>query len=335
MIKHNYSLLSHNSFGFDIKADTFVDYSTETELIDFLRHNNADDTPLLHIGGGNNLLFTGDFAGTVLHSSIKDISVTDETDDSITLRVGSGIVFDDLCRYTVEHNIGGLENLSLIPSEVGAAAIQNIGAYGTEIKDLITKVDTIEIATGKRRTFTAAECMYGYRNSIFKTALAGQYIVVYVGICLTKNPKPNIEYAALRNELADNKEPSIYDVREAVIRIRNAKLPDPKVLGNAGSFFKNPYCTRGYYEDLRRKYCDIPHYDISEEEVKIPAAYLIERCGFKGIRYGNVGAYDKQPLVLVNYGGATPDEVIALADNIEKSVLSEFGISLEREVIYV
>lgn len=330
---YNYPLLRHNSFGFDVRAELFFDYRSEEELIDFVRQNA--DRRLLHIGGGNNLLFTGDFAGAVLHSSIRGITVERETTHELTLRVGAGVLFDDLCHYAVERNLGGIENLSLIPSEVGAAAIQNIGAYGVEIKDVIVSVDTIEIATQKRRTFYVAECRYDYRSSIFKTNCAGQFAVTSIVLRLSKTPRPNIEYAALRHALYDTVRPTVADVRRAVIEIRNSKLPDPKTLGNAGSFFKNPYCTQTHFDALRREYGDMPHYIVSADTVKIPAAYLIEQCGYKGKRQGNVGAYGKQPLVLVNYGGATPDELVALAQDIEKSVWQKFGIRLEREVIYV
>ncbi len=234
-----------------------------------------------------------------------------------------------------ELNFGGVENLSLIPSHTGAAAVQNIGAYGVELKDVVESVDAIEIATRRNRRFTVSDCGYGYRNSIFKGKLRGKYIITSVLFRLAKNPKPNIEYAALRNEFPQGYQPTIEEVRDAVIRVRNSKLPDPKHIGNAGSFFKNPYCSKAYYKHLCLKYPDMPHYEVSAEEVKIPAAYLIEQCGFKGKRFGNVGAYEKQPLVLVNYGGAAPIEIVELARMIEEAVKEKFGIPLEPEVIYV
>ncbi|MDO4727007.1 MAG: UDP-N-acetylmuramate dehydrogenase [Porphyromonadaceae bacterium] len=335
MIKHNYSLLRHNSFGFDIKANHFFDYKTKEQLKEFLKDVRGLSNKLLHIGEGSNLLFTSDFEGTILHSSIKSIHIQQETDSHVFIRVGSGVVFDDFCQEMTELNFGGIENLSLIPGQVGAAAIQNIGAYGVEIKDVIVEVEAIEIDTLHWRKFSALECQYDYRSSIFKTELNGKYIITDVVFRLNKHSKPNIEYIALRNEFADDYEPSIQEVREAVIRIRTSKLPDPKQFGNAGSFFKNPYCSRSHYEKLCRVYSDIPHYNVSENLVKIPAAYLIEKCGFKGKRVGNVGAYTKQPLVLVNYGGASPNEIIELAQAIETKVQETFGILLEREVIYV
>ncbi|KGN80836.1 UDP-N-acetylenolpyruvoylglucosamine reductase [Porphyromonadaceae bacterium COT-184 OH4590] len=335
MIKHNYSLLRHNSFGFDIKANHFFDYKTKEQLKEFLKDVRGLSNKLLHIGEGSNLLFTSDFEGTILHSSIKSIHIQQETDSHVFIRVGSGVVFDDFCQEMTELNFGGIENLSLIPGQVGAAAIQNIGAYGVEIKDVIVEVEAIEIDTLHWRKFSALECQYDYRSSIFKTELNGKYIITDVVFRLNKHSKPNIEYIALRNEFADDYEPSIQEVREAVIRIRTSKLPDPKQFGNAGSFFKNPYCSRSHYEKLCREYSDIPHYNVSENLVKIPAAYLIEKCGFKGKRVGNVGAYTKQPLVLVNYGGASPNEIIELAQAIETKVQETFGILLEREVIYV
>ncbi|MFC2604915.1 MAG: UDP-N-acetylmuramate dehydrogenase [Bacteroidota bacterium] len=335
MIEYNYPLLRHNSFGLDVVAERFFGYSTDSELKDFLRYEYDPSTRMLHIGGGNNLLFTDDFRGTILHSSIKYISIESETDDNVFVRVGAGVVFDNFCRQAVECNWGGVENLSLIPSQVGAAAIQNIGAYGAEAKDTIVEVDAIEIATGKRRTFGVEECKYGYRSSIFKTALEGQFVVVSVLFRLDKHPKPNIEYAALRDFFDHDYTPNIEEVRDAVVSIRQSKLPDLKRLGNAGSFFKNPYCNRADFERLRRQYDDMPHYDVSDDLVKIPAAYLIEKCGLKGKRIGNVGIYDRQPLVIVNYGGAKPREIIALADEIRQSVRRKFDIDLMPEVIYV
>lgn len=335
MIKHNYSLLHHNSFGFDIKTNRFFDYKAKEQLKEFLKDVGGLSDKLLHIGEGSNLLFTSDFAGTILHSSIKSIHIQQETDYHIYVRVGSGVVFDHFCREMTELNFGGVENLSLIPGQVGAAAVQNIGAYGVEIKDVIVEVEAIEIDTLHSRKFSVLECRYDYRNSIFKTELNGRYIITAVVFRLDKQPKPNMEYAALKKEFADGYEPSIQEVREAVIRIRTSKLPDPKQLGNAGSFFKNPYCSKSHYEKLCGEYSDMPHYYVSEDLVKIPAAYLIEKCGFKGKRVGNVGVYDKQPLVLVNYGGASPNEIVELAQAIETKVQETFGILLEREVIYV
>lgn len=335
MIKHDYSLLRHNSFGFDIKADRYFDYQSKEQLKEFLSDIGGELGSLLHIGLGSNLLFTGNYKGTVLHSSIRSIHIEKETDGEVFVRVGSGMVFDDFCHQMTELNFGGVENLSLIPSHIGAAAVQNIGAYGVEIKDVIVEIDTIEVATLHSRRFLLADCGYSYRNSIFKGELRGKYIITSVLFRLLKHSKPNIEYVALRNEFPQGYTPTIAEIRNAVIRVRNSKLPDPKQLGNAGSFFKNPYCSRAHYEILCINYPDMPHYDVSEEEVKIPAAYLIEKCGFKGKRFGNVGAYEKQPLVLVNYGGAAPNEIVELAQTIKKSVNDTFGIDLEPEVIYV
>ncbi len=331
--KYNYSLLRHNTFGFDKKASLFVEYESEEEVKSFLKNNKKQ--PILHIGSGSNLLFVTDFDGTILHSAIKGIEAKEQNNGSVIVRVGAGVVFDDFCCQMAQKNYGGIENLSHIPGEVGASAVQNIGAYGVEVKDLIVEVETINIDTLEKRIFSNSECEYRYRSSIFKTSAKDKYIVLSVLFRLTKNGLPNIAYSALNTQLTDTPTPSIVDVRNAVINIRAEKLPDPKIYGNAGSFFKNPYCSTKHLHKLTSKHPDIPHYPIDSETVKIPAAYLIEQCGFKGKRVGNVGAYKKQPLVLINYGGGEPKEIVNLAQNIMDKVGEVFGISLEPEVIYV
>lgn len=335
MIERNFSLKNHNSFGFDVKAKTFFEYSSVPELIEFL-DTLPEDERVLHIGSGCNLLFTKDFEGTVLHSAMEFVAVEESDEESVWLRVGSGVKFDYLVEQTCLRNLGGLENLSLIPSEVGAAAVQNIGAYGTELKDVIEEVETLDREDFSRRVFDLEECDYGYRHSIFKTPeFKDRYIITSVLIRLSQNPEVNTSYAALQKELQAVDNPTLMDVRNAVIRIRESKLPNPETLGNAGSFFKNPYCSRSKFEALVAEFGEVPHYEVSADEIKIPAAWLIEQCGFKGRRFGNVGAYEKQPLVLVNYGGAEPSDIVALAKNIEDEVSRRFGLRLEREVIYI
>jgi len=335
MIKYNYSLLNHNTFGFDVKAERFFDYHTERELIDFLSDKKNLDIPVFHIGSGSNLLFVNDFNGTILHSSIKSVKIESQTSDNVFVKVSSGVVMDDFCREMTEKNFGGVENLSLIYGEVGACAVQNIGAYGVEIKDVISKVEALEISTQKKRIFDVSECNYAYRDSIFKNELKDRFIITSVLFCLTKNPKPNLEYYALKQEFENQPTPNIKEVREAVIKIRKSKLPDTNIYGNAGSFFKNPYCHTAHFETLKKSYPNIPYYFVNKDVIKLSAAWLIEQCGFKGKRTGNVGTYQTQPLVLVNYGGALPSEIINLAKDIQFAVFEKFKIELEREVIYV
>lgn len=332
----NYPLLSRNTFGMDVKAAVFVEYDSVAELKTILSDNNYLSGQWLHIGGGSNLLFTADYAGTVLHSAIRGYEVVDEDDREVKVRVGAGEVWDDFVAYAVGNGWYGAENLSLIPGEVGASAVQNIGAYGAEAKDLIVKVETLAVETGAERVFSNEECRYAYRESIFKKELRGKYIVTYVTYCLSKQPVFNLEYGNVQGELAKRGcEVTLENVRNTIIAVRKVKLPDPKVQGNAGSFFMNPMVPRARFEALQQQYPDMPHYDVDGDRVKIPAAWMIDRCGWKGKQVGRAGVHTKQALVLVNCGGATGDEVISLARQIQESVQQKFGISISPEVNFI
>ena len=272
------------------------------------------DRPLLILGGGSNLLLTGDYDGTVLHSGIRFLEQTDECH----IRCGSGYVWDDVVAYCVANGLYGAENLSVIPGEVGASAVQNIGAYGVEAKDLIDSVEAVEIETGRICRFMNAECAYSYRQSKFKHAWRDRFLITAVTYKLSKTYAPKLDYGNIRAALAakgiDN--PTAMQLRETIIEIRNAKLPDPKVLGNAGSFFMNPVVPTQKYNELAQQYEGIPHYTIDSEHEKIPAGWLIEQCGWKGKALGRAAVHDKQALVLVNRGGATGSEVVHLCENI-------------------
>ncbi len=324
----NYSLLSHNTFGMDVKAKRFVEYDNEEELKALIPTLSGE---VLHMGGGSNLLFKGDFEGTVLHSAIKGIEVVDESAESALVRAGAGEVWDDFVAWAVERGYGGVENLSLIPGEVGASAVQNIGAYGVEAKDVIALVEAIDLSNGQKRVFGTEECNYAYRQSIFKNALKGKYAITYVTYRLQKQPVLKLDYGNIRAVLGDNGQHTISDVRQAIIDIRNAKLPDPKVQGNAGSFFMNPVVSREKFLSIQKDYPQMPFYEV-EGGVKIPAGWMIDQCGWKGKSLGRAGVHDKQALVLVNLGGASSEEIITLCNTICKDVYDKFGIDIHPEV---
>jgi UDP-N-acetylmuramate dehydrogenase len=320
----------------DVKTALFIEYATKEELKEMLRSQPLEEGRWLHIGGGSNLLFMGDYPGTILHSSIKGYEVLNEDAEGVVVRVGAGEVWDDFVAYTVAQGWYGAENLSWIPGEVGASAVQNIGAYGVEAKDLIVNVETIEVATGEERIFSNAECAYAYRESIFKLSLKGQYIVTHVSYRLKKTPSYHLDYGNVRAELAKaNFDLTLANVRQVIIDIRQAKLPDPNVQGNAGSFFMNPIVPRAHFEALQKDYPQIPHYEVDADRVKIPAAWMIDQCGWKGKRLGNAGVHDKQALVLVNCGGATGAEVVRLSEEIQQSVFKMFGIQIYPEVNFI
>lgn len=327
-IERNYSLLSHNTFGIEVKADRFVEYASVDELTQFIPQL---EQPFIHIGGGSNLLFTGDYRGTVLHSAIKGIEVVQDTDESVKVRVGAGEVWDDFVQWAVDHHYGGVENLSIIPGEVGASAVQNIGAYGVEAKDVIVEVETVSLSDASLHVFSNADCRYGYRQSRFKGEWKGLYAVTHVTYSLSKHHVLKLDYGNIRSVLSDASDVSIADVRQAIIDIRNAKLPDPKITGNAGSFFMNPVVSREKYEAIKAQYPDVPHYDVADG-VKIPAGWMIEQCGWKGKTLGRAGVHGKQALVLINKGGATGEDVLRLCETICKDVQDRFGVSIHPEV---
>jgi len=334
-IQHQYALREHNTFGIDVKAEQFITYDTVDELVTVLADLRGKNRPILHIGSGSNLLFTRDFEGTVLHSNIQFIEYLSRNSRDILVRVGSGVVWDDFCAEMARNNYYGCENLSYIPGEVGASAIQNIGAYGVEVDSIIQEVETVEIATGKLRVFQAFECEYGYRDSIFKNRLLGQYIVTAVVYRLSVIPVVHLDYGPLQKLRELEEIPTAQTIRDAVIAIRQSKLPEPKKLGSAGSFFKNPVVPVEVFQRLAASYADVPHYIVSDEEIKIPAAWLIEQCGWKGKSHGGAAVYEKQPLILVNKNHATPTDIMELAKLIEQSVLDKFHIHLYPEVNYI
>ena len=335
-IQKNYSLLPHNTFGMDVKASVFMEYESVEELKDLLGQSSLVEATWLHIGGGSNLLFTKDYPGMILHSAIKGFKVVGENDEEVLVRAGAGEVWDDFVAYTVEKGWYGAENLSLIPGEVGASAVQNIGAYGVEAKDLIVKVETIEVATGKERVFENEECGYAYRESIFKHALKGKYIVTHVIYRLSKKASYRLDYGNVRSELEKRGcELTLENVRQTIIDIRESKLPDPQVQGNAGSFFMNPIVPRPLFEELLSQYPSMPFYEVDTERVKIPAAWMIDQCGWKGKQLGRAGVHNKQALVLVNCGGATGQEIIALSEEIQRSVFDKFGVRIYPEVNFI
>lgn len=333
---NHYSLLAHNTFGMDVCADRFVEYESVEELRCFLLSPEAKTGRLLHIGAGSNLLFTGDFPGIILHSALRGIEVIAETEKEIWVRVGAGEVWDDFVAHTVRCGWYGAENLSLIPGEVGASAVQNIGAYGVEAKDLIVQVETVACQTGKTRLFQADECGYAYRRSVFKEELKGQYIVTHVTYRLGKQPCFRLDYGNIRSELEkEGGELTLQRLREVIVRIRQEKLPDPAVTGNAGSFFMNPLVPDALFQELKRSYPDLPHYPATSGKVKLPAGWLIDRCGWKGRALGRAGVHPRQALVLVNLGGATGTDILRLAAAIQASVRERFGIELCPEVNYI
>ena len=334
----DYSLLAHNTFGIDAKCRRFLEYSSVEEAQQIVAELTPDDQPLLILGGGSNLLLTGDYEGTVIHSAIKGIKVLDNeklhSSDSVFLSCGSGEVFDDVVAYAVEHDYHGAENLSIIPGEVGASAVQNIGAYGVEAKDIIYKVEAVEIATGKVVVFDNQDCQYSYRQSRFKHEWKDKYLVTHVIYRLSKHFVPDLDYGNIRTSLAAKEigNPTAQQLRDVIIEIRNAKLPDPKVQGNAGSFFMNPIVQKAKYEELAALYPGMPHYTIDAEHEKIPAGWMIDQCGWKGQSLGRAGVHDKQALVLVNRGGATGEEIVNLCETIRKDVKQKFGIDIHPEV---
>ena len=338
----DYSLLAHNTFGIDAKCSRFVEYASVEEAQQLVASLTEADQPLLILGGGSNLLLTGDYQGTVLHSAIKGIEVMENSSfenqedekGSVFLKCGSGEVFDDVVAYAVEHGYHGAENLSIIPGEVGASVVQNIGAYGVEAKDIIYKVEAVEIATGKVVNFDNADCQYSYRQSKFKHEWRDKYLVTHVIYRLSKTFTPDLDYGNIRTSLAAKHiaEPTAQQLRDVIIEIRNAKLPDPKVEGNAGSFFMNPIVEKAKYDELAAQYPGMPHYTIDAEHEKIPAGWMIDQCGWKGKNLGRAGVHDKQALVLVNRGGATGEEIVKLCETIRKDVFEKFGIEIHPEV---
>ena len=336
-VHENFPLLHRNTFAVEAKAAKFVEYYSVKELKealgDFCGRKCGSDRNLF-VGQGSNLLFTKDFGGTVFHGCISDVDVAADEGDSVLVSVGAGMLWDDFVAWCVGNSLYGAENLSLIPGEVGAAAVQNIGAYGSEVSGIIESVEAFDVCSLEAKKFTARDCGYSYRHSFFKDN-PGKFAVHHVVFRLSRTFVPNLEYKALEKEFAGRAGRfGAKDVREFVIGMRRAKLPDPKILGNAGSFFMNPVVSGERFAELRKAFPDIPHF-ATDKGIKIPAAWLIQQCGWKGRRMGNAGVYEKQPLVIVNLGGAKADEIVSLSKCVTDDVLRKFGITLKPEVQFV
>ena len=331
--ERNYSLKAHNTFGIDAKCSRFIEFEDEEEAIEVARILRESATPYIIIGGGSNLLLTKDFDGIVVRSGIKGYCFEEDTTCE-RMTCGSGEVWDDMVATSIKAGYYGMENLSLIPGDVGASAVQNIGAYGVEASDLILCVWMIEISTGKPWMITNEDCEYGYRQSRFKQDWKNRFLITRVAYGLKRTFQPHLDYGNIRQELERRgiQEPTAQQLREVIIDIRNAKLPDPKVEGNAGSFFMNPIVTRQKYEMLAAQYPAMPHYEVDASHEKIPAGWMIEQCGWKGKSLGRAGVHDKQALVLVNRGGATGAEIVALCDAIRQDVKEKFDIDIHPEV---
>lgn len=328
----NYSLKKYNTFGIEAKAKYFFEFDNQTEIQTFLQKNDIIDTQYLILGGGSNLLFTEDFEGLVIHPNIKGIDIVEENDKTVLIRVGANEDWDELVAWSVEKNYGGIENLSLIPGAVGASPVQNIGAYGVEVKEVIEKVEAVSIETKNAVEFSNVHCEFGYRNSVFKNEYKNLFIITHVQFRLQKQPEYKVFYGAIKKELEAYDAVNLKNIREVIIKIRESKLPDPKDLGNAGSFFKNPIIEKTKADQLKAKYENLPLYEVNEIETKLAAGWLIEQCGWKGKRIGDAGVHKDQALVLVNYGNAKGKDILKLANEIRKSVLFKFGVKLEMEV---
>lgn len=330
---YGFNLKEHNTFGIDVKCRRFIEFESVDELLQIVNSLTDADKPLLVLGDGSNMLFTADYEGTVLHSAIKG-HVAVQTDEGIMLRCGSGEVWDDIVSLCVSNRMYGAENLSLIPGDVGASAVQNIGAYGAEAKDIILKVEAVDLQTGKMCEFTNEECEYAYRKSKFKGEWRNRFVITYVTYKLSEVFCPCLDYGNIRAELEKRniKVPTAEQLRNVIIDIRNEKLPDPKVEGNAGSFFMNPVVPKAKYEELVARLGNVPHYSVDDNNEKIPAGWMIDQCGWKGKSLGKAGVHSRQALVLVNRGGAEGKDIVALCDAIKRDVKDKFGIDIVPEV---
>lgn len=333
-IKTLYPLAKHNTFGVDATAKLYTEIHTTEDIRRIIKTDEFKENKRFILGGGSNVLFVNDFNGLVIKNCIKGIKIVEENDNEALVEAGGGEVWDDLVQFAVKRKLGGIENLSLIPGTVGAAPIQNIGAYGTELVDVFTHLLAIDMYDGSENLYKKEDCNFGYRDSIFKRGLKDKMFITHVYLKLSKKPEVNITYRELqkRFEDVDKSELTVKDISDAVIDIRRSKLPDPEVLGNSGSFFKNPIISRDMFFKLKKKYPDIVSFQLSRSEFKIPAGWLIEKCGFKGKKEGNTGTHKNQALVIVNHGGATGKEVYSFAQKIKGKVFNSFGIELETEV---
>lgn len=342
-VQQNYSLKNYNTFGINVQAEKFAEFETVEALECILKEEKAA-TPKMILGGGSNVLFTGDYVGLVLKNNISFIEKKEERQGKVLIKVGAGVNWHSFVLYCVANNYGGVENLSLIPGNVGASPMQNIGAYGVEIKDVFHELEAYDLQEKMVRVFNANECAFGYRESVFKRKYKDRFVILNVTFSLNTTPVFNTTYGAIEQQLEkmNVRNLSIKAISDAVISIRKSKLPDPKILGNAGSFFKNPVLSKKDFERIKEQFHasakgmnslnEIPFYITHENQIKIPAGWMIEQCGWKGYRRGFTGCYEKQALVLVNYGQASGEEIYNLSSDIIRSVKEEFGLELEREV---
>ena len=325
-----HSMQPHNTFGLNVKAAQFIEFESETELNEIINAGNLSS--VLVIGAGSNLLFLNDYRGTVLHSCISGVEIIADNEHDVLLRVGSGMQWDTFVAYTIENGWQGLENLSAIPGEVGASAVQNVGAYGVGVGEFIQRVDTVSLIDGSKRCFSHDECCFSYRNSIFKMEEKNKNVITFVTFRLRKRPEFSLDYGNLRSKVEEYGAVTAASIRRVIKDIRATKLPDPAVLGSAGSFFMNPVVSNEHAVELKRIYENIPCYATADGKTKLSAAWLIDSCGWKEKKQGNVGVYKNQPLVIVNYGDATGNEILEYSKLICNSVKEKFGVTLSREV---
>ncbi|MEC9065281.1 MAG: UDP-N-acetylmuramate dehydrogenase [Bacteroidota bacterium] len=330
-ISSNFSLKHYNTFNIDVRSDKFISINSEDQLIDFLSQHKGEEN-IFFLGGGSNVLFSKDYNGTIIHISIKGKKIIEELDDKIIIEVSSGENWHDFVKWSIDNNYGGIENLSLIPGNVGAAPIQNIGAYGVELKDVFDSCRVLSIDSNKIKIFNKEECDFNYRSSVFKSSQKNKYVILSIRLKLTKEPHSyNLSYDSLRERFND-KEINLSNISEEIVKIRESKLPDPKKIGNCGSFFKNPFIESEKLDILLEKYPKLPYNKIENGLYKIPAAWLIEKMGFKNKSLGDAGVYINQPLVIVNNGNASGSDILNFANSIKNSVKENFNIDLEEEV---
>lgn len=335
MLHQNFSLKNYNTFGLEVSAEYFFEYDSVHALVDFIKDNTLGSMPHFFLGGGSNVLFINNFKGLILYSKIGGYETVYEDHDSVHVRVGAGVEWDDFVAWAVENNLGGIENLSLIPGHVGASPVQNIGAYGVEAKDVIDVVEAVNYTTGKICKFMNSECEFGYRDSIFKHAFKNNYVVTRVTFRLLKKPEFVLDYGNVKSALNEKFDAvSLQNIRETIIEIRESKLPDHKKIGNAGSFFMNPIISKKDFEDIKNNFDNPPHY-LLDDGVKVPAAWLIDQCGLKGYAIGGAQVNEKQPLVIINTGTATADDIVALSAHVRQTVRERFNIELKSEVNFI
>lgn len=334
VVQENFSLKAFNTFGIEAKARYYASFTNLSELSVILKDEQFRSVPKLILGGGSNILFTKDFDGLVLHNHIKGLEITLQNSEEAYITAGAGVLWHDLVLFAIDNQLSGMENLSLIPGTVGASPMQNIGAYGVEVKDTFHSLQALQISTLTEHTFYHKDCEFGYRESVFKKSLKGQYIILSVIFKLSLSQKLNTSYGAIQETLREMNvtQPTIKDVSDAICSIRRSKLPNPAEIGNAGSFFKNPEITEASFTRLKESFPLLPHYPTTAGFVKVPAGWLIEHCGWKGKTFGTYGVHKNQALVLVNYGDAAGKDLQNLSEEIKKSILEKFGIALETEV---